>query len=82
MLIAIVKKKLKQTKRNKTTPKYDIENIDTKYTVEFKNRFSILKVDGKNPEDQWTDIRDSVVETDEKWIPKVKKRKVTKWLTE
>ena len=42
LLIAIVKINLKQTKINKTTPKYDLENIDTKYTVEVKNRFSIL----------------------------------------
>ena len=33
LLIAIVKIKLKQTNRNKTTPKYDLENIATKYTV-------------------------------------------------
>ena len=53
LLIAIVKIKLKQTKINNTTPKYDLENIDTKYNVEVKNRFSILQVDGKNPEDLW-----------------------------
>ena len=82
LLIAIVKIKLKQTKRNKTTQKYDLENIDTKYSVEVKNRCSILHVDCKNPEDLWIDIRDAVIETAEKWIPKVKKRKVTKWLTE
>ena len=82
MLIAIVKIKFKQTKRNKTTPKYDLENIATKYTVEVKNRFSILQVDDKNPEDLWIDIRDAVIEMAEKWIPKVKKRKVTKWLTD
>ena len=82
LLIAIVKIKLKQTKRNKTTPTYDLENIAMKYTVEVKNRFSILQVDDKNPEDLWIDIRDAVIETAEKWIPKVKKRKVTKWLTE
>ena len=81
LLIAIVKIKLKQTKRNNTTPKYDLENIDTKYTVEVKNRFSILQVYGKIPEDLWIDIRDDLIKTAEKWIPKVKKRKVTKWLT-
>ena len=70
-----------KTKRNKTTPKYDLENIDTKYTVEVKNRFSILQVDGNNPEDLLIDIRDAVIETVDKWIPKVKKSKVTKWLT-
>ena len=58
-----LKTKLKQTKKNKTSPKYDLENIDTKYTVEVKNRFSILQVDGKNPEDLWIDIRDFVLET-------------------
>ena len=82
LLIAIFKIKLKQTKRNKTTPKYDLENIATKYSVEVKNRFSILQVDDKNLEDLWINIRDAVIETAEKWIPKVKKRKVTKWLTE
>ena len=81
-LIAIVKIKFKQTKRNKTTPKYDLENIATNYTVEVKNRFSILQVDDKNPEDLWIDIRDVVIETAEKLIPKLEKRKVTKWLTE
>ena len=66
LLIAIIKIKLKQTKRNKTTPKYDLENIDTKYNVEVKNRFSILQVDDKNPEDLWIGIRDAVIETAEK----------------
>ena len=82
LLIAIVKIKLKQTKRNKITQIYNLENIDTKYTVEVKNRFSILQVDGKNSEDLWTDIRDAVIEMAEKWIAKVKKKKVTKCLTE
>ena len=83
LLISSVKITLKQTKRNKTTCiKYDLENIYTKYTVEVKNRFSILQVDGKNSEDLWIDIRDAVIETADKWIQKVKKRKVTHWLTE
>ena len=30
-IIAFVNIKLKQTKRNKTTPKYDLVNINTKY---------------------------------------------------
>ena len=62
LLIAIIKIKLKQTKKYKTTPQYDLENIDTKYTVEVKNRFSILQVDGINPEDSWIGIRDVVIE--------------------
>ena len=66
LLIAIVKIKLKQTKINKTTSKYNLENIDTKYNVEVKNRFSILQVDGKNHEDLWIDIPDVVIETDTK----------------
>ena len=78
LLIAIIKIKLKQTKRNKTTPKYYLEKNYTKYNVEVKNRFSILQVDGKNPDDLWIDIRDAVIETAEKWIPKVKKKKFTK----
>ena len=41
LLIAIIKIKLKQTKINENTLKYDLEKIDTKYTLEVKNRFSI-----------------------------------------
>ena len=47
LLIAIFKIKLKKTKRNKTSQKYDLEKIDTKYDVKVKNRLSILQVDGK-----------------------------------
>ena len=47
-----------------TTQKYELNNIDTKYTVEVKNRFSILQVDGKNSEDLWAD--DAVIETADK----------------
>ena len=59
-----------------------IYSSTVQYTVEVKNRFSILQVDGKNPEDLCIDIRDVVIETAEKLIPKLEKRKVTKWLAE
>ena len=39
----------------------------------------IYSVDGKNPVDLWIDIRDAMIETADKWIPKLKKRKVTQW---
>ena len=60
----------------KTTPKYNLENITTKYTVEVKNRFSILQVDGKNPKDLWINIHYSVIETAEKWIKKLRRGKL------
>ena len=82
LLIADVKIKLKRIKRAKQTQKYDVENIELEFAVEVKNRFKGLQLADREPEELWSDIRDTVKETAVKRVPKAKRKKVTKWLSD
>ena len=60
----------------------DINPIPYDYTVEVRNRFKGLDLTDTVPDEVWTEIRDIVQETGIKTIPKKKKCKKTKWLSE
>ena len=47
-----------------------------------KNRFKGLDLIDRVPEEQWTEVGDTVKETGIKTIPKKKKCKMAKWLSE
>ena len=47
-----------------------------------KNRFNGLQLASREPEELWNDIRDIVKETAGKKMPKAKRKKVTKWLSD
>ena len=47
-----------------------------------RNRFKGLDLTDRVPDELWMEVRDTVQETGSKTIPKEKKRKNTKWLTE
>ena len=50
--------------------------------MEVRNRFKGLDLIDRVPEEQWTEIHDIVQETGSKTIPKKKKCKKAKWLSE
>ena len=52
------------------------------YTVEVRNRFKGLDLIDGVPDELWTEVRDIVQETRIKTIPKKKKCKKVKWLSE
>ena len=52
------------------------------YTVEVTNRFKGLDLIDRVPDELWTEARDIVQETGIKTIPKKKKCKKAKWLSE
>ena len=52
------------------------------YTVEVRNRFKRLDLTDRVPEELWMEVRDIVQETGIKIIPKKKKCKKAKWLSE
>ena len=52
------------------------------YTVEVRNRFKGLDLIGRMPDELWTEVCDIVQETGIKTIPKKKKCKQAKWLSE
>ena len=62
--------------------RYDLNQIPYDYTVEVTNRFKGLDLIDGVPEELWTDVRDIVQEAVIKTIPKKKKCKKAKWLSE
>ena len=71
-------------KERKTTRpfRYDLNKIPYDYTVEVTNRFKALDLIDRVPEELWMEVRDTVQETEIKAIPKKKKCKKAKWLSE
>ena len=62
--------------------RYDLNQIPYDYTVEVRNRFKGLDLIDRVPDELWTEVRDIVQETGIKTIPKKKKCKKAKWLSE
>ena len=62
--------------------RYDLNHIPYDYTVEVTNRFKGLDLIDRVPEELWTEVHDIVQETGIKTIPKKKKCKKAKWLSE
>ena len=68
--------------RKTTRPfRYDLNQIPYNYTVEVTNRFKVLDLTERVPEELWTEVRDIVQKAVVKTIPK-KKCKKAKWLSE
>ena len=76
--------RLKLNKVGKTTRpfRYDLNQIPYDYTVEVTNRFKGLELIERVPEELWIEVHDIVQEGVIKTIPKKKKCKKTKWLSE
>ena len=62
--------------------RYDLNQIPDDYTVEVTNRFKGLGLIDRVPEELWTEVLDIVQEAVKKTIPKKKKCKKAKWLSE
>ena len=62
--------------------RYDLNQIPYDYTVEVKNRFKGLDLTGRVPDELWTEVHDTVQDKGSKTIPKKKKCKKVKWLSE
>ena len=61
---------------------YDLNQIPYDYTVEVRNRFKGLDLIDRVPNELWMEVCDIVQETGIKTIPKEKKYKKAKWLSE
>ena len=61
---------------------YDLNQIPYDYTMEATNIFKGLDLIDRVPDELWTEVHDIVQETGIKIIPKKKKCKKAKWLSE
>ena len=62
--------------------RYDLNQIPYDYTVDVRNRFKELDLIDRMPEELWMEVRDNVQEAVMETIPKKKKCKKAKWLSE
>ena len=62
--------------------RYDINQILYDYTVDVRNRYKGLDLIDRVPDELWMEVHDTVQETEIKTIPKKKKCKKAKWLSE
>jgi len=71
-------------KERKTTRpfRYDLNQIPYDYTMEVTNRFKGLDLIDRVPEELWMEVCDIVQEAVVKTIPKKKKCKKAKWLSD
>ena len=82
LFIAKFRLKLKKVGKISRPFRYDLNQIPYDYTVEVRNRFKGLDMIEKVPDELWTEVHDIVQETGIKTIPKKKKCKKAKWLSE
>ena len=82
--LLIAKFRLKLKKVGKTTRPFrnDLNEIPYDYTVKVRNRFKGLDLIDREPDELWTEVCDIVQETGIKTIPRNKKYKKSKWLSE
>ena len=81
-LVAKFRLKLKKVRKITRPFRYDLNQIHYGYTVEVTNRFKGIDLTDRVPEELWMEVHDIVQETGIKTIPKKKKCKKTKWLSE
>ena len=81
-LISKFRLKLKKVEKTTRPFRYDLSQIHYDYTVEVTNRFKGLDLIDRVPDELWTEVRDIVQEAGIKTIPKKKKCKKAKWLSE
>ena len=62
--------------------RYDLNQIPYDYTVQVRNRFKGLDLMDRVPDELWNEVCDTVQETGIKTIPKEKKCKKARWLSE
>ena len=73
---------MKKVGKTTRTFRYDLNQIPYDYTVEVRNRFKGLDLIDRVPEELCMEVHDVVQETGIKSIPKKKKCKKAKWLSE
>ena len=82
LLIAKFRLKLKRLGITTRPFRHDLNQIPYEYTVEVINRFKGLDLIDRVPNELWMEVCDIVQKTDIKTIPKKKKCKKAKWLSE
>ena len=69
---------MKKVRKTTRSFRYDLNQIPYDFTVEGRNRFKVLDLIDRVPDELWTEVHDIVQETGIKTIPKKNKCKKAK----
>jgi len=81
LLVAGLKLKLKMLKRDMVPRRYDLVAITERYSVVVKNRFALMNLLEREPEDLWQEIKQTIKVAAEAHVPKITKRKKSPWIS-
>ena len=81
-LIAKFRLKLKKVGKTDRSFRYDLNQISYDYRVQVRHRFKGLDLIDRVPDELWMEVHEILQETRIKTIPKNKKCKKAKWLSE
>ena len=73
---------MKKVEKTTRPFRYYLNKISYDYTVEVTNRFKGVDLVDRVPEELWTEVHNTIQEMVTKTIPKKKKCKNAKWLSE
>ena len=73
---------MKKVRKSTRPLRYDLNQVLYNYTVEVRNRFKALDLKNRVPDELWMEVHDILQEIGMMTIPKKKKCKKTKWLSE
>ena len=82
LLIAKFRLKLKKVGKTTRPFRFDLNQIPYDYKVEVTNRLKGLDLIDRVPEELWMEVHDIVQEEVNKTIPKKKRCKKAKWLSD
>ena len=82
LLIAKFRLKLKKTRKTTRPATYDLNQTPYEYAVKVTNRFKGLDLVNSVLEELWMEVHCVIQEAENKTIPKKKKSKEAKWLSE
>ena len=82
LLIAKFRLKLKNIGKTTRPFRYDLNHIPYEYTVEVRNRIKGLDLVDRVPEELWTEVCNIIQKAATQTIPKKKKCKKAKWLSD
>ena len=80
-LVMKARVKVKTMKKPPHRKKFDTEKIGRDFSIELKNRFQYLELQNRDSDELWNDVKSMVLSVAEEKIPKLKKKKKSRWLS-
>ena len=83
LVMGKIRLRIKRLQNQTPSVRYDVDKISSEYSVEIHNQFDILSTiaEEKTPNEYWKEIKNAVLTTADKYIPRTKRKKPKDWIT-